>query len=90
MQTKIQREKVLTTPQLIEHVKAVGQAIIDDADKIAFDTTDLSSIVIRAYINPGEEATTVTYRMVRYADPRFSLYDGKENNGRTEEEKAPD
>lgn len=90
MQTKIQRERDLTTQQLVEHIRAVGQAIIDDADKIAFDTIDLASIVIRAYINPGEEVTTVTYRMERYADPRFSRYARKENNGRTEEEKAPD
>lgn len=90
MQTKIQREKFLTTQQLVEHVKAVGQAIIDDADKIAFDATDLSSIVIRAYINPNEEVTTVTYRMERYADPRISRYIGKENNGRTEETQEPD
>ncbi len=90
MQTKIQREKFLTTQQLVEHVKAVGQAIIDDADKIAFDATDLSSIVIRAYINPNEEVTAVTYRMERYADRRISRYIGKENNGRTEETQEPD
>ena len=80
-QTKVQRANTLTTQMLVEHVKTVGQAIIDDADKIAFDACDLASIVIRAVIAPGEEVTTVTYRLERYADPRI----GKDNDGRTEE-----
>lgn len=81
MQTKVPKEFPVTTQRLVEHVKAVGQAIIDDADKIAFDACDLSSIVIRAIIEPCEGVTTVTYRLERLADPRI----GKDNDGRTEE-----
>ena len=80
MQTEIQREKCMTTQQLADHVRAVGQAIIDDADKIAFDTFDLASIVIRAFIEPSVGFTTVTYRLSRTADPRR-----KEQYGRAEE-----
>lgn len=71
---------------LVEHIKAVGQAIIDDADKIAFDACDLTSIAIRATIEPCESFTTVTYRLERIADPRV----GKDRDGRTEETKEPD
>lgn len=81
LQTKVQNEAPMTTQILVDHVKAVGQAIIDDADKIAFDACDLTSLVIRAVIEPGEGATTVTYRLERLADPRI----GKEQYGRTEE-----
>ena len=82
MQTRVSKgNKAMTTQQLVEHIKAVGQAIIDDADKIAFDAHDLASIVIRAVIAPSEEVTTVTYRLERLADPRI----GREQYGRAEE-----
>lgn len=78
----------MTTQQLSDHVKAVGQAIIDDADKIAFDANDLHSIGIHAYIGPNT-VTTVTYRLERIADPRRENRKESED-GRTEEEKEPE
>ena len=85
MQTKVPKEtkanKAMTTQQLVEHIKAVGQAIIDDADKIAFDANDLAAIVIYAEIAAGKQVTTVDYCLQRLADPRI----GKDNDGRAEE-----
>lgn len=82
MQTRVSKgNKAMTTQQLVEHIKAVGQAIIDDADKIAFDAHDLFSIEIFADIAAGERVTTVNYCLERLADPRI----GKDNDGRTEE-----
>ena len=82
MQTIVSKgNKAMTTQRLVEHIKAVGQAIIDDADKIAFDAHDLISIGISAEIEPYTQVTTVGYRLRRRADPRI----GKDNDGRTEE-----
>lgn len=82
MQTRVSKgNKAMTTQQLVEHIKAVGQAIIDDADKIAFDANDLFSICISAEIEPCSQVTTVNYHLERLADPRI----GKDNDGRTEE-----
>lgn len=81
MQTRVSKgNKAMTTQQLVEHVKAVGQAIIDDADKIAFDAHDLFSICISAEI-AASQVTTVNYQLERLAAPRV----GKDNDGRTEE-----
>ena len=82
--TKMNRDRILSTQELVEHVKAIGQAIIDDAEKLAFDADDLSSIGINAVIAPWESCTTVTYRLSRIADPR------KDSHGRTEEKKTED
>ena len=82
--TKVSRDESLNTQKLVEHVKAVGQAIIDDADKIAFDADDLLSIEIEADVAPFNQATVVEYRLRRIADPRKDVY------GRTEETKAKD
>lgn len=82
MQTRVSKgNKAMTTQQLVEHIKAVGQAIIDDADKIAFDAHDLFSICISAEIAACSQVTTVKYQLERLADPRI----GKDNDGRTEE-----
>lgn len=67
--TEVQRAKTLTAEQLIEHIKAVGKAIIDDAESVAIDTSKLRSITIEAEIAPMEQVTTITYR--RTADPRM-------------------
>lgn len=85
MQTRVSKgNKAMTTQQLVDHVKAIGQAIIDDAEKIAFDADDLSLIGISAIIAPHESVTTVKYQLNRIADPR------KDNYGRTEETKSED
>ena len=81
LQTKVYKKEPMTTQMLVEHIKAVGQAIIDDADKIAFDAHDLISINISAEIEACTQVTTVNYQLERLADPRI----GKDNDGRTEE-----
>ena len=62
MQTDVQKKTPMTTHQLVEHIKAVGQAIIDDADKIAFDAHDLISIGISAEIAACTQVATVNYQ----------------------------
>lgn len=81
LQTKVYKKEPMTAKMLVEHIKAVGQAIIDDADKIAFDAHDLISIGISAEIEACAQFTKVNYQLERLADPRI----GKDNDGRTEE-----
>lgn len=81
--TNVNRDASMDTQQLINHLKAIGQAIIDDAEKIAFDASDLASVGIDAYIAPCTRFTTVEYRLRRIAQR-------KEDHGRTEEAKDTD
>lgn len=68
--TEVSRNRTLTTEQLIEHIKAVGQAIVDDAERISIDTKNIMSISIKAEIAPLEQVTAIEYTYNRMADPR--------------------
>lgn len=58
--------------QLKEHIRGIGQAIIDDAERIAsFIEDGLYSIEVKARIEPAS-LTTVQYRLHRSADPRIN------------------
>lgn len=67
----VKRSKSLSNDDLAKHLKAIGKAIIDDADQIFIDTDRLRMLVIKAEIAPLEQVTTVTYTLERTADPRF-------------------
>ena len=56
--------------ELIEHLKAIGNRIILDAEQIAPDTRLCQSIGINAYISCDEQ-TTIEYTITMIADPRF-------------------
>ena len=56
---------------LVAHLKAIGGAIIVDADHLAVDTNRLRMVRVEAEIAPCEEITTVTYTLERTADPRL-------------------
>lgn len=68
--TEVCRSQTLTTEQLVEHIKAVGQAIVDDAERISIDAKNIRSISIKAEIAPLEQVTTIEYTYNRIADPR--------------------
>lgn len=70
MTTEVERAKALTTEQLAEHLKAVGQAIINDAEKVKLTPGNIQSIHIDVEIAPLEEITSVHYSINRLADPR--------------------
>lgn len=57
---------------LVAHLKAIGGAIIDDADHLSVDTNRLRKIRVEAEIAPCEQITTVTYTLERIADPRIN------------------
>ena len=69
--TAVERKEKLTREDLIAHLKAVGQSIIDDAEKIAPDCYYTAFITISACINPVVETTYVRYEIKRHADPRL-------------------
>lgn len=69
--SKVNRPRGFTRDDLIEHIKAVGQRIIDDAERIATDPTKTSYIDIEAEISPSQEVTKVKYHITQNADPRF-------------------
>ena len=84
--TEVKRTQCLNTMDIRNHLKAIGQAIIDDADEIALDACKLRGISICAEIRPLECATMVNYKFDRIADPRFKNEKCTENvkDGRTE------
>lgn len=73
MNTQVKRESLfLTRDDLIEHIREVGKAIINDAEHIAPTPLMCSGIEITAHICPSTEATEVEYHITRYADPRLT------------------
>ena len=75
-------DKVIKTPvprepggmnkeQLKEHIRCIGQAIFEDAERIAdFIDDGLYSVEMKAEIFP-DSFTSVRYRIHRNADPRI-------------------
>lgn len=67
----VERPVTMDMDALVAHLKAIGGAIIDDADHLAVDTNRLRMVRIEAEIAPCEGLTTVTYTLERVADPRL-------------------
>ena len=71
MESNIQRNYFLSSPEEVSaHLKAVGEAIIRDADQIRLEPSNIASIKISAEIAPCTQITYVTYEIERIADPR--------------------
>lgn len=72
MESNIQRNYFLTSPEAVSaHLKAVGEAIIKDAEQIRLEPSNITSIKISAEIAPCTELTYITYEIDRRADPRI-------------------
>ena len=69
--TNVARPSRLNNGTLADHIKAVGDAISNDAKSILIDVAHLRRVQIEAEIAPMEEVTTVTYTLERLADPRI-------------------
>ena len=68
----IERDYFLTSPEAVSsHVKAVGEAIIKDAEDIRLEPSNIASIKISAEIAPCTNITCVRYEIERRADPRI-------------------
>ena len=67
----IDRDPYMSNEKLAEHIKCVGQAIIDNAESIALKTSNICSIEISALISPGDRITKINYDIDRLADPRI-------------------
>ena len=80
IKTEIPRDMFMTPEKLAEHVRCVGQAIIDDAQSVATQCTHVRFIDITATVSPGTEITTVRYEIERYADPRITKRKEDVNN----------
>lgn len=61
----------MTQEQLREHIKAIGEAIVKDAERIIPTVDRTFHIRITAEIKP-ESVTTIEYKIERYADPRIT------------------
>ena len=68
----VKRNAALSRDDLIAHLKAVGQRIIDDAEQLNIDPKHTCSIEIKATIEPLDSVTHVEYYINRVADPRLS------------------
>ena len=66
----VKRNAALSRDDLIAHLKAVGQRIIDDAEQLIIDPKHTCSIEIKATIEPLDSVTHVEYYINRIADPR--------------------
>ena len=58
-----------TREEIVDQLKAIGQAIITDAEHIAIDPNDAYGIHIMADIYPTEKIT-IKYVINRYANPQ--------------------
>lgn len=67
----IERPISMNNDALADHLKAIGEAIIDDAKHLSVDTNRLRMVRVEAEIAPCEQITTLTYTLERTADPRF-------------------
>ena len=67
----IKRDPYMDRNALAEHLKTIGQAIIDDAENVALRTSQVRRIEIKADVAPGEQLTYVEYHIERMADPRW-------------------
>ena len=70
MVTAVERDPYMNSKAFAEHLRAVGQAIIDDAESIAMKTQLVRSVNIRVEIAPGQQLTYIDYEIERLADPR--------------------
>ena len=71
----IPRHDVLNSDALVDHLKQIGKAIIEDAEHLTVDTQNLCKVRVEAEIAPCERVSTVTYTLERIADPRRSIKD---------------
>ena len=67
----IARPISMNNDALADHLKAIGKAIIDDAEHLSIDTNRLRMVRVEAEIAPCEQITTLTYTLERTADPRI-------------------
>ena len=67
----VKRNTMLSRDDLIAHLRAVGQRIIDDAERLNIDPKRTCSIEIQATIEPLNSVTHVEYYIDRVADPRL-------------------
>ena len=70
--SNVKRNAALSRDDLISHLKAIGQRIIDDAELLNIDPKRTCSIEIKATIEPLDSVTHVEYWIDRIADPRLS------------------
>lgn len=68
----VDRKVELTKEDLTEHIRKIGQAIIDEAEHLGADPHKMY-IELSATVQPGEAITTVKVAYEVYADPRIDM-----------------
>lgn len=66
----VDRKDWLTKEDLTEHIRKIGQAIIDEAEHLGTDPHK-RYIEFSAMVQPGEAVTTVKIAYEVFADPRI-------------------
>lgn len=79
----VDRKVALTKEDLTEHIRKIGQAIIDEAEHLGADPHK-RYIEFSATVQPGEEITTVKIAYEVYADPRIDMKRWKDEEGSAE------
>ena len=80
----VDRKVALTKEDLTEHIRKIGQAIIDEAEYLGVDPHK-KYIEFSATVQPGEAITTIKVAYEVYADPRIDTKRWKDEAGSTED-----
>lgn len=80
----VDRKVGLTKEDLTEHIRKIGQAIIDEAEHLGVDPHK-KYIEFSATVQPGEAITTIKVAYEVYADPRIDTKRWKDEERSTED-----
>lgn len=80
----VDRKVALTKEDLTEHIRKIGQAIIDEAEHLGADPHK-QYIEFSATVQPGEAITTINVAYEVYADPRIDTKRWKDEKRSTED-----
>ena len=72
-QTSVSKPRLLQVEDLKKHIKAIGEQIVEDADRMGIEPRLTKSVEIYARISPETEVTTVEWSIERIADPRVKV-----------------
>ena len=81
----VERHVALNSEQLTEHIRKIGQAIIDEAEHLGADPYK-RYIEFNAIIQPGKAVTAVKVTYEVYADPNVHIKEWAEEEKAREED----
>ena len=81
----VERPVALNSEKLTAHIKAIGQAIIDEAESLGADPHK-RYLEFNAMVSPGDVVTTIKVTYEVYADPNVHIKEWAEQEKAREED----